>query len=306
MRRLHRLIEFWNRLPVFRVVAETEHLPTAAKRLGLTAPALSRSIRLLEESVGHPLFDRQGRRIVLNPAGQVFLSVVRASMRQIDEALNAIEQVGMTGPVVVSSTGMFTPLAVAALSSVSRAHPGLEPTLTHMRDPSVNDALLQGQLDLALLQHPEAHGELCIEALAPCSYGVYAGRGHPLFEATTLELADLLAYPFVAPPAVGFGLPADGWPAHLERSVGMRITTVHSAVLFCAAGQLLSVLPTTVVETEPWLRLLRRLPIDLIEPGTLHAVYREHVGEPGSSPAEIVLAAVKAALVPCGFAPPVE
>ena len=85
-------MDFWHRLPVFRTVAETEHLPTASKRLGLTAPALSRSIKLLEESVGRPLFDREGRRIVLNPAGKAFLRVVRTAMRQVDTALDELHE----------------------------------------------------------------------------------------------------------------------------------------------------------------------------------------------------------------------
>ena len=41
------------RTPV-RVVAETEHLPTAAKALGVSAPGLSRSVKLLEDALGEP------------------------------------------------------------------------------------------------------------------------------------------------------------------------------------------------------------------------------------------------------------
>ena len=121
-------MDFWHRLPVFRTVAETEHLPTASKRLGLTAPALSRSIKLLEESVGRPLFDREGRRIVLNPAGKAFLRVVRTAMRQVDTALDELHEVGPSGTVTVSSAGMFTPLAVAATVDLVREYPRLRST----------------------------------------------------------------------------------------------------------------------------------------------------------------------------------
>ncbi len=302
MPRIHRLMDFWNRLPVFRVVAETEHLPTASQRLGLTAPALSRSIKLLEESVGQPLFDRRGRRIELNSAGQAFLTVVRTAMRQVDDALERLEHAGLRGPVVVSSTGMFTPLAIEALTALRQVHPGLHPTLTHQRDAVVNGALLRGELDLALLQHPEAHGELRIEALAACPYGVYAGLGHPLFGREDVAVEQVLEHDFVAPPAAGFGLPADGWPAHLERTVAMRIVQVESAVRFCATGALLSVLPSPVVQTSPWASELWRIPLDLVPASTLHAVFREPVGQPGTSPAEAILDAVRAQLAAAGFA----
>ena len=304
MPRIHRLLDFWNRLPVFRVVAETEHLPTASHRLGLTAPALSRSIKLLEESVGTPLFDRRGRRIELNPAGQAFLGVVRTAMRQVDDALEALQEGGRSGPLVLSSTGQFTPLAIATLLRLRRDHPGLRPTLTHLFDARVNGALLRGELDVALVQHPEGHGELRVEALGTCAYGVYCGPGHPLWEREELDLEELLRHPFVAPPAAGFGLPADGWPAHLERDVAVRIMQVEVAARFCASGRLLSVLPTPVVLSSPLHHSLHRLPLDLVPSAPLHAVYREPVGAPGTSLAEAVVAAVRLELPASHFPPP--
>ena len=154
MERIDRLRDCWSHLPAFRVVAETEHLPTAVKKLGITPPALSRSVKLIEESVGRPLFHRKGRRIELNPAGHVFLHAVRTAMRQVDSALESLIQSELAGSVRVSSTGMFTPLAVRVLLDLVEAWPGLAPHLTHMRDATVNRALLRGELDVALLQHP--------------------------------------------------------------------------------------------------------------------------------------------------------
>ncbi len=58
MERLRRVASFWNWLPAFRAVAETEHLPTAAEALFVSPSALSRAIRLLEKDVGQPLFRR--------------------------------------------------------------------------------------------------------------------------------------------------------------------------------------------------------------------------------------------------------
>ncbi|MHC4078781.1 MAG: helix-turn-helix domain-containing protein, partial [Planctomycetota bacterium] len=69
MDRLRRLAQLWNWLPAFRAVGETQHLPTASRALSVTAPALSRAVRLLERDVGQPLFRRIGRRIELNEAG---------------------------------------------------------------------------------------------------------------------------------------------------------------------------------------------------------------------------------------------
>lgn len=56
----------------------------------ITAPAISRALARLEAEVGTPLFDRRGRSIALNPAGEALASVMRDSMRQIDDVVAAI------------------------------------------------------------------------------------------------------------------------------------------------------------------------------------------------------------------------
>lgn len=293
MERIHRLIEVWSRLPAFRVVAETEHLPTASSKLGITPPALSRSVKLIEESVGRELFHRRGRRIELNGAGRVFLQAVRTAMRQVDGALETLIASDLAGRVTVSSTGMFTPLAVKALLDLVEAHPQLRPHLTHLLDTHVNRALLRGELDVALLQHPTPHPELAVVPLAHCPYGVYCGAGHPLAEREHVTVEDVLAHPFVAPPVTD-GPSLDGWPAQLERTVAMTIVQVEVAVRVVAEGRLLSVLPVPIVASSSAALGLRRLPVDLIAPTVLHAVHRRPVGPDGQRDvAERVVDAVR-------------
>ena len=58
-----------NTLAAFRAVAEVQNLRAAAEALHLTHSAVSQQIRGLEEHLGFELFERRGRRVVLNPAG---------------------------------------------------------------------------------------------------------------------------------------------------------------------------------------------------------------------------------------------
>ncbi len=80
-------------------MAETQHVGRAAAMLRITAPAISRALARLEAEVGTPLFDRRGRSIALNPAGEAPASVMRDSMRQIDDVVAAIgAEVTMIAP----------------------------------------------------------------------------------------------------------------------------------------------------------------------------------------------------------------
>lgn len=76
-------------LPAFRVVAKLSNLRAAAEELHLTHSAVSQQIKLLEEQVGFALFDRRGRRIVLNAAGAALLRAVDPALDQLDDGLRA-------------------------------------------------------------------------------------------------------------------------------------------------------------------------------------------------------------------------
>lgn len=76
-------------LPAFRAVARTLNLRAAAEELHLTHSAVSQQIRLLEGQLGIALFDRRGRRVVLNAAGEAFQRAVEAALARLDEGLQA-------------------------------------------------------------------------------------------------------------------------------------------------------------------------------------------------------------------------
>ncbi|TDP63967.1 LysR substrate-binding domain-containing protein [Roseateles toxinivorans] len=76
-------------LPAFRAVARLDNLRAAAEELHLTHSAVSQQIKLLEEQLGFELFDRRGRRIVLNAAGAALLRAVEPALTQLDEGMRA-------------------------------------------------------------------------------------------------------------------------------------------------------------------------------------------------------------------------
>ncbi len=76
-------------LPAFQAAAEFQNLRAAATQLHLTPSAISQQIRALEEQLGFALFERQGRKVVLNRAGEIFLRSVRLALRELDTGLQA-------------------------------------------------------------------------------------------------------------------------------------------------------------------------------------------------------------------------
>src|SRR5437867_6849023 len=78
-----------NTLTAFRTVGELQNLRTAAEVLHLTHSAVSQQIRRLEEELGFDLFERRGRRVVLNPDGEALLRSVQGALSQLDDGVQA-------------------------------------------------------------------------------------------------------------------------------------------------------------------------------------------------------------------------
>jgi LysR family transcriptional regulator, glycine cleavage system transcriptional activator len=78
-------------LPAFLAVARLATLRAAAEELHLTHSAVSQQIKLLESQVGFELFDRRGRRIALNAAGEALLRAVEPALAQLGDGLRAAE-----------------------------------------------------------------------------------------------------------------------------------------------------------------------------------------------------------------------
>ena len=82
----------WQRLEYFQTLARVQHMTQAAEMLSISQPALSRSIAGLERDIGIPLFDRQGRSIILNRYGIMFLERVNRILKEMNDGLNEIQQ----------------------------------------------------------------------------------------------------------------------------------------------------------------------------------------------------------------------
>ncbi|MEP6876616.1 MAG: LysR substrate-binding domain-containing protein, partial [Burkholderiales bacterium] len=76
-------------LPAFRAVARLGNMRAAAEELHLTHSAVSQQIKLLEQQLGFYVFDRPGRRIVLNAAGEALLRAVEPALSQLDDGVRA-------------------------------------------------------------------------------------------------------------------------------------------------------------------------------------------------------------------------
>lgn len=100
----------YHHLRYFREVATEGHLGRTAERMNVSQSALSIQIKQLEERIGHRLFDRIGRSLVLTEAGHIALDYADRIFSAGEELLSTLDQAGSVAP----------PLRIGALSTLSR------------------------------------------------------------------------------------------------------------------------------------------------------------------------------------------
>lgn len=251
----------WNWLPAFLEIAETGSVVAASKRLHLTPAAVSRTLRLLEAELGEPLFNRVGRRLVLNTRGASLRDAIQSAVAAVDDGLSRTLEDPFVGSFRVGSLGVVTDaFVIPSLVELKREHPDLIPESLNLRTAEATAMLARGQIDVAFYYEDLSVEGIVVERLGTTPMSVYCGRAHPLYERDTLEPEDVFEHPFSVPQVGDTGQVMDGWPSELPRTIGMRITLLRSNLQVCRSGALLTVLPDATA--EPFADELRRMPIE--------------------------------------------
>lgn len=99
--------QIYGQLIVFHAIVTHGSISAAARYLNIGAPAVSKSLRLLEDHIGLPLFRRTTRRVELTEAGQLLLSNTTSEMHSLEYALEMVQDLGNTpmGHVRMTTSG---------------------------------------------------------------------------------------------------------------------------------------------------------------------------------------------------------
>lgn len=147
-----------HQLEVFVEVARTTNFRGAALALHVSQPALSRTIRMIEEVIGTRLFDRDTRHVAITPAGHKLLPIAMRILEDFNSAFSELSQFldGNSGQVTVAalpSAGVA--LLADAMASFRRNSPQVQLSFIEGPADMLRDALDQGRADFAISVRPE-------------------------------------------------------------------------------------------------------------------------------------------------------
>jgi DNA-binding transcriptional LysR family regulator len=269
MQFVRRVRTIWSWLPTFRAVAEAEHLPSAAQELDVVPSSLSRTVKLLEDELGLPLFDRSAKSLVLNEAGRRLLAATRDAMRLIDEAL--VEATGdeMRGVVTaVASRDVGCAVLPRACAALANRHADIVASSLVADDAEIPALLVRGDADVALVLARPEEPDVVVTEVATWSRSIYARAGRTV---------DSTSFRVVAVGTAGKHID-DGWPQRVDRQVAAWASDERSALEVVARSGLVAVAFDHVARTSEVFKRLIRPPTPHVEPRTLYLVHRRAVG----------------------------
>ena len=155
-----------HQLTYFVAVARTRHFTRAADLTGVSQPTLSKQIRVLENSLGTPLFVRDRGAIELTSAGEALLPHAQRILIDVESAERTVHEVASLrrGRVRLGATpSLCDGLLPEALTRFHETYPAIDLEVQEAGSRVLTRELAQGRLDVALLIVPLHSNEPDIE-----------------------------------------------------------------------------------------------------------------------------------------------
>lgn len=148
---------------IFYTVAKTQNISKAAKELYISQPAISKSIRKLEENLGCPLFRRSSRGVTLTEEGELLFTHVRSAFETLsrgeDKLKNSLDNGAGHLKIGVSST-LCKYMLLPYLREFTRRRPHINISIACQSTNESLRMLEEDRLDIGLIARPETQQPL--------------------------------------------------------------------------------------------------------------------------------------------------
>ena len=189
-----------------RAIEENGTFIRAAAAEGISQPALSNKIGLLERQLGARLIDRGRHGATLNQYGELLLRHARAIDAVADRAAHEINmaKLGASGPLVVGGTPIsMVELVPKALSRLDRINDRILISLVEADDDILLDKLKAGEIEIMLggMLSDQMDSDVVEEPLIEFPLYAVVGRSNPLWDRDAVSLEEMVSQSWALPAA---------------------------------------------------------------------------------------------------------
>jgi DNA-binding transcriptional LysR family regulator len=180
------------------------NMTIAANRIGVTQPAICRSVRELEQMAGIPLFERRHRRMVTTRPGAALLHAAKLSLTELRYCENELSsgKGAISGQIKIGILPLLqTILVPQAVEALSQQFPGLQFSILDRPYETLLSDLRSGDIDVMVgaLREPAPLEDMIEEVLFTDTLSVVARVHHPLANKKKVNIQDLAGEGWIVP-----------------------------------------------------------------------------------------------------------
>jgi DNA-binding transcriptional LysR family regulator len=242
-------------LQTFLAVAEEKGFSRAAKRLRRTQPAISHTIRKLEEEIGEPLFERASRDGTLTAAGQLLRGYAERLLRLRGEAATALEELRSLerGRLTITANEYTCLWLLPVLDAFRRVCPHIGVTVQRSLASRIPDQILERAVEFGILSFRPDDERLQSIAVYTDTVAFVVDPRHPLAKRSQVSIRDLGAQNFVA-HIVNSPLRERVIETfarhHTPLNMGVELPSLEAIKRFVALGNGVALVPGLTVQPE--------------------------------------------------------
>ena len=187
-------------------VAEYNSFIAAAAFLKTSQPALTRTIKRVEDVLGVRLFDRSTRRVAITAAGKEFVAVAERMLNDLRISISSMREIGeeQRGQIIISSImSVANGLLPAIVAKYRASRPGIEIILREGVHGTVLEDVRSGTADLGATYVDDVPDFVEAKRVSREIFDVILPRTHPLTKIakrSSITLAALVGFPLVSLP----------------------------------------------------------------------------------------------------------
>ena len=224
-------------LEAFVQVAASGSFRAAAAQIGVSQPALSRSIGAAERTLGARLFDRDTRHVAITAAGRELLPVAQRILRDFDSAFSELGEFmqGRSGRVTVASLpSVGAALVPQAMVALRRTLPAAGFTLIEAPAEALLAAVEEGRADLGLSVRPAPQQRLRYQPLLDDPMVLLCRADDPLAARASVPWSVFAQRPFIA-SALHSSIRTITDAVFVQKRMALRAALEYPSVTACGA-----------------------------------------------------------------------
>ncbi len=188
-------------IKTFVTAAKTSSFRVAAERNAITQPAVSQHIRILERKLDTTLFERQGRKVCLTPAGKTFLPYAENILKQYEEAKMRVKESenkfkGTIRIATIYSIGLYE--LQPTIKMFFNRYPDINLHIEYQHNASIYEMVVNRVIDFGLVAFPQQKNGIVAQTFFEDTLVLVQSPMHRIVKERRLPLKDLSGLAFIA------------------------------------------------------------------------------------------------------------